>query len=316
MAVQSKLIQNIDFKNAYYVKLGEGGKWEESSIRENKVRIGWINWSLEEINQRKWIKLKQTHRKEFKNEGSATKDLNALKTIVESAADDIWITFYARQLWWCRVGAPRIFKDKTSNFRKVHGKWRNQDIDGNRLIINQIPGIIEKKQGFRGTICGFDRNQVECLKRLLNNQPSETFQKIYQEKIKLIEEVEKGLKGLLWKDFEVLVDLVFRNAGWRRLSLLGGQMKTIDMELEEPITGDLYQVQVKSAANLEVFKESVRTFSPRNFRKFYFVVHSPQAKLVNYQSEVDEKIELILPKRLAEMIVDLGLTNWLLKKIR
>ena len=56
-----------------------------------------------------------------------------------------------------------------------------------------------------------------------------------------------------WKDFETLVDLLFRQAGWRRLSVLGETMKYADLELEEPITMERYQVQIKSAADLGDF---------------------------------------------------------------
>ena len=309
-------MKRVDFKNAYYIKLGRGGEWEESSIRENKVRIGWISWPLEEINQRNWNNLKQKYRKVYKSESSATTDINALKTIVESTSDDIWITFHASYLWWCRVGKPEIFEDKISKYREVAGQWNNRDIYDQFLILNQIPGSISKIQRFAGTICSVKKAEVEDLRRLLNNESSDASQKISQVKNELIEKVEKGLKGLHWKDFEILVDLVFRNAGWRRTSMLGGPMKTVDIELEEPITGDLYQVQVKSAATIDDFEKYAQKFSSGSFRKLYFVVHSPEAKLANVQGVTHEGIELILPRRLAQMVVDFGLTDWLLKKIR
>ena len=307
-------MQTLDFKNAYYIKLGSGGKWEESSIRENKVRIGWADLTVEEINQRNWDTLKEKYQHRYKNKSSATVDINALKTIVESTADDIWITFHASQLWWCRVGEPGIFKDEISKYRKMAGRWNNHDIHDQPLIINQIPGSISQVQGFQGTMCSV--KAVDNLRRLLNNQPSQAFQAISAAKKGLIEEVERGLKGLHWKDFETLVDLVFRNAGWRRTSVIGETMKFVDMELEEPITGDLYQVQVKSAATVGDFEEYIQNFSSGSFRKFYFVVHSPEEKLANYQGMRDESIELILPRQLAQMVVDFGLTDWLLKKIR
>lgn len=97
---------------------------------------------------------------------------------------------------------------------------------------------------------------------------------------------------------------------------MGETMKFVDLELEEPITGDLYQVQVKSTATVVDFERYAQNFSPESFRKFYFVVHSPEEKLTNYQGTMDENIELILPRRLAQMVVDFGLTNWLMKKIR
>ncbi len=307
-------MQRVDFKNAYYIKLGRGGKWEESSIQENKVRIGWKGWSVGEINLRNWDKLKQKYRKTYKSNSSATADINALKTIVESTSDDIWITFHTSYLWWCRAGKPGIFEDKISKYRKVDGKWYNCDISGQPLILNQIPGSISKIQRFAGTICKV--KEVDDLKRLINDQPSDVFQAISTTKNVLIEEVEKGLKGLHWKDFEILVDLIFRNAGWQRISMLGGPMKTVDMELQEPITGDLYQVQVKSFATTDDFEKYAEKFSSGRFRKLYFVVHSPESKLANDQNMTREGIELILPRRLAKMVVDSGLTDWLLKKIR
>ena len=308
-------MQPIDFKNAYYVKLGRGGEWEESSFRENKVRIGWKNWTVKEINQRNWDNLKQKYRKTYKSNSSATMDINALKNIVESTSEDIWITFHNDYLWWCRVEEVGIFEDKNSKYRKVSGRWNNRDVFGQPLILNQIPGSISKIQRFAATICRV--KEVEDLRRLLNNQPSDVFQAISNIKTKLVEEVERGLKGLHWKDFEILVDLVFRNSGWRRISMLGGPMKTLDMELEESVTGDLYQVQVKSAATLDDFKKYAQNFSPGRFRKRYFVSHSPETKLADYQQDEPYKeIELILPRRLARMVVDFGLTDWLLKKIR
>ncbi|NJN98258.1 MAG: hypothetical protein HC875_31300 [Anaerolineales bacterium] len=132
-------MQAVDFNNAYYIKLGIGGKWEESSIRENKIRIGWANWIVEEINQKNWDTLKAKHQHEYKNKGSATADINALKALVESTSDDIWITFHLSQLWWCRVGESGISKDEISNYRKVLGHWYNHDIHNQPLILNQIP---------------------------------------------------------------------------------------------------------------------------------------------------------------------------------
>jgi len=90
----------------------------------------------------------------------------------------------------------------------------------------------------------------------------------------------------------------------------------VDMELEEPITGDLYQVQVKSRASVSDFESYAEKFEQENFRRLYFVVHTPDKGLLNYQPALEKNVELILPNRLASMIVELGLLNWLMKKIR
>lgn len=36
----------IDFRNAYYIKLGRGGMWEADSIESGKLRLGFAFASL------------------------------------------------------------------------------------------------------------------------------------------------------------------------------------------------------------------------------------------------------------------------------
>jgi hypothetical protein len=307
-------MEKIEFSRAFYIKLGPGGIWEESSIQENKLRIGWKNLLLEEINEKDWDSLLKKYLSTYKTKSVATMDINALKTIVDSTPDDIWITFHASQLWWCRLASGNVQEDDLSKYRLVDGGWQNHDMSGNSLLINQIPGNISMVQGFRATVCKV--RDIDDLKRLINNVPSDKYTQIVQARGALIKEIEKGLSGLFWKDFENLIDLLFRNAGWHRLSLVGEEMKYVDMELQEPITGELYQVQVKSQASFADFDEYARNSSHGSFRKLYFVVHTPDQTLVDNRLAKYEDVELILPDKLAEMVVDLGLLEWLLKKIK
>lgn len=305
-------MERVNFTNAYYVKLGEGGKWEESSIKENKIRIGWREWPLEEINQGDWSAIKKRYGNS-KEESTVTRDINALRFIVESTSDDIWITFHKSQLWWCQLDKSGILEDEVSKYRLLSGIWHNQDINGHCLPVNQIPGSIAKIQRFSGTICKV--HEVDSLRRLINDERSDAYRNILRIQKELTTEVEKGLKQLHWKDFETLVDLLFRNAGWHRVSLLGEAMKYADMELREPITGYMYQVQVKSKANLNEFKKYAQSFESEIYKRLYFVVHSPEESLASFKND-REDVELILPKRFAEMVVGFGLTDWLLTKIK
>ena len=92
-------------------------------------------------------------------------------------------------------------------------------------------------------------------------------------------------------------------------------MKYSDLDLEEPITGDQYQVQVKSVADLGEFRKYADQFAAGDYRKLYFVVHTPtQALTAATVNSAD--VELLLPERLAEMAIDLGLVNWLLYKLK
>jgi hypothetical protein len=306
-------MEPIRCKNAYYVKLGRNGMWEESSIKKSILRIGWSHQTLSDINNGKWNIIQKQIEQEISDKGTATRDCRALRMLCESTAEDIWITFHGSRLWWCRVGTDRIFEDKTSKYRKVNG-WSSEDIFGTSLLINQIPGRIAKLQGFRGTICRV--KEVDELTRLINRQYSSEFVAIRHSKNDLCRHIEAGLRNLHWKDFETLVDLLFRATGWRRISVLGENMKYSDIELEEPINGDMYQVQVKSVASIREFQEYSRKFSTDKYRKLFFVVHTPDRKLIEMPIQNEDSIQLILPRRLAEMVVDLGMLDWLLNKIK
>lgn len=303
----------IPCKNAFYVKLGRNGIWEESSLKKNVIRIGWTHQTLSDINNGRWEKIQKQLEKEATDKGKATRDCRALRMLCDSTNDDIWITFHGNYLWWCKVSDPRIYKDKVSKYRKVE-RWHRHNVRDEPLLITQIPGRVAKLQGFRGTICKV--REKDELVRLINRQHSSEYAAVLHSKEDLCRHVETGLRRLHWKDFETLVDLLFRATGWRRVSVLGETMKFSDIELEEPITGEMYQVQVKSTANPRDLQEYTETFSGGKYRKLFFVVHTPDKKLAETPQPEDSPVQVILPRRLAEMVVELGLLNWLLNKIR
>jgi len=306
-------MDSVVCKRAYYVKLGEKGKWERSSVAENIIRIGWKKQTLEAINSGNWQVIQKELQESSTHKGTATKDLNALKLICKSTSEDIWITFHNNQLWWCKVKDPEVYMDETSKYRKVE-KWHCQDVCGRPLFAAQIPGRIAKLQGFRGTICKV--KEVNELISLINCQSSPEYVAISDAKKILYEHIVSGLRRLHWKDFETLADLLFSSAGWKRISILGQNMKYSDIELEDPINKEMYQVQVKSKATLQEFQAYSRKFDGNKYRKLFFVVHTPEPKLAEISTNSDSPIQLVLPTRLAEMIVEQGILNWLMNKIR
>lgn len=180
------------------------------------------------------------------------------------------------------------------------------------LLANQIPGRIAQLQGFRGTVCNV--REAEALRRLLSGENSEAYELVAARQNALVDAMVPAIKSLHWKDFETLVDLVFRQAGWRRRSVLGETMKFADLELEEPITRKAYQVQIKSRAGVPELQAYIAQFASSEFAQLYFVVHSPSDELEEFTPPAN--VDLVLPRRLAEMVVDHGLTRWLADKIR
>jgi hypothetical protein len=302
----------ISIRKGFYIKLGKGGEWVKDCLTYGRLRFGWKDIHLNDIVTEKWEDINQQIIKINKTRGMATIDYKRLRDLALATPDDVWITFHDSQLWWCRLQSGPVQEDQISKYRLVQGQWFNTDIQGRALLINQIPGILSKTIGFRATVCSVE--DLPGLQRLINGQVSPAFQEIERAKKILCVAVQNGIRNLHWKDFELLVDLIFRQAGWRRISVVGKTMKYMDIELEEPILGERYQVQIKSKADHAEFIQYKEQFHGGAFRKLFFIVHSP-SKQLSQQNCHTEEVELILPERLAEMVVDAGLVSWVLNKV-
>jgi len=120
---------------------------------------------------------------------------------------------------------------------------------------------------------------------------------------------------LNWKDFERLIDLIFRNAGWQRISELGQVQRTIDLELVNPITGERAVAQVKSESNLKEFNNYKKEFGGiTGYDKFFYFVHTPAEDLKKYKKENgSEKIKIYLADEIARLAISAGLFDWILR---
>jgi hypothetical protein len=302
----------MDINNAFYIKLGKGGEYVESCFNQNLMRFGWFEQSLADINDRKWEKIHKQLFKSYNNKGVAARDLAALRSITESTSGDLWITFHQSRMWWCQLDDGPVLQDDESQYRCVKDGWSDLDLKGNRLLITELPGKIAMIQRFAGVSCKVKHKDI--LIRLINNQPNVIHRDISEARETLIQKAVAGIRDLHPKDFEVLVDLIFRNTGWRRLSVLGENMKDIDLLVQEPITREYYQIQVKSSAGKSDYDTCVDNFSSDLCRKMYFIVHTSHPDLRNVKK--DPRVEIFTVDEIAAKVVDLGLTCWLLQKVR
>lgn len=304
----------IKIRNAYYIKLGEGGCWEADSISNGRLRFEWKRQTTEDINARDWPKIgRQLMEANPGNPGVATADLNALRRIVESTPDDMWITFHLAKLWWTRLAEGAVEEDLTSKFRNTtEGGWSDRAANGRLLVVNELPGKIAKLQGFRNTVCAVDAQ--DHLARLLAGEVSPLAHDITEASGKLSTLLQAAITDLHWKDYETLVDLVFLHSGWERISVLGQQAKAYDLELRESLTNDRYVVQVKSRASRADLMETAEQFSSDDYRRIFFVVHSPTADLQACR-DIPKHVEIVPPAKLAELALEAGLTGWIRSKI-
>lgn len=162
--------------------------------------------------------------------------------------------------------------------------------------------------GYRQTLCNVDAKDYAV--RRINGQvePVITEARQHQEKMRSI--AANMIAGLHWRDFEVMVDLIFTRNGWRRLSAIGGTQKDIHMAIEQPVTGERAFVQVKSQATATVLRGyAARLGKNPIYDRMFFVCHSPKGAL---SAPENGKIDVWTGARLAEMALKSGLFDWLI----
>ena len=122
----------------------------------------------------------------------------------------------------------------------------------------------------------------------------------------------EGIEHLHPKDFELLVDLLFSTSGWRRLDAVGETLKLVDIVMELPTTSEKAYVQVKSVAKKEDVENHIQYLRKSSgFSRLFFVFHSGS---VAQCEEYGDNVHFIGGKKLAQMVVNAGLTSWVINK--
>lgn len=305
----------INFPQARFIKLGQKGKWEKDCIEGSSpcIKLGFCSNLHRESLAGDWDTVRRYYlTKEKKTEGKATEFANQVRAFYEATEQTLWITFYKRKLYWCFASKTVEELPDGHRIRRAIAPrlWSCKDVNGNELHIDGLSGALTKVQGFRGTICEVE--QADYLRKRLNGERLPEV----EQATKLLGQLEASLLPLIqmltWKDFELLCDLVFTQAGWQRISTLGKQEKTIDMELLSPVTQRKAMVQVKSQAGKGEFLDYKAKFESAGYDEMYFVVHTPSEDLATL--ETPPHIFILTGERLAKLIVSAGLSRWLLQK--
>jgi hypothetical protein len=296
-----------------FIKLGEGGKYEQDCIEKDQtLRLGYKAVNHKLCIDKNW---NAVHDYFTTDENSktfvATSHSNQIKQFYEEDEQTLWLTFYANKLWWC-FSKPEItlLPDKTKT-RPVIGKWSDKDINGNVLLAGNISGKLLKTQGFRGTICRIPEQRYALVK--INCEQMKEVVEVEHAMNNLRQKMTALIQNLQWKDFETLVDLIFRQAGWQRVGDTGKTQKTLDLELFAPVTGERAIVQIKAESDLPQFLKYQDEFAKMSdYDKFFYVVHTPKNNLTNYSNETETKLYLV--DKVAELTINAGLLDWVIKK--
>lgn len=302
--------------NARFIKLGASGEWETECIEATPglIRLGFNNPLHQQCLAGEWDALTTYMlNDQGKTKGKATEITNQVRDFYTLDENTLWITFYRRQLWWCFASPEVTQLDDGTRVRCTSTGWSNKSIGGSNLFIESLSGSLTKTQGFRGTICSV--NAFEYLKRRLCDEVLPEVDAARACLSDLLDSLVPVIRSLNWKDFELLCDLIFSNAGWQRIATLGGTEKSVDLDMVSPVTQRRLFVQVKSRATQDTFQKYLDEFEGHDqYDEMFFIVHSPRGDASTWTIGCDPKIKVLVATDVARLTVTAGLTDWLINK--
>ncbi len=306
--------KSITASQVLFIKLGGKGEWEKGCIEGPNpcIRLGYRSKQHQECLAGNWGAVRKYWATQGgKTERKATEAMSQVRYFYTADEQTLWITFYQRKLWWCFAEHKVEELPDESRVRKTLGSWSYKDVLGHDLHVDGLSGALTKVQGFRGTICKV-KEAAYLFMRLNGIYPPEVREA--ETCLHALEcAIEKLIPRLGWKDFELLCDLIFTQGGWQRISSLGKTEKTIDMELQSPVTHRRAVVQIKSKADLKTFLDYKQRLAKLDEdAEAYFIVHSPSPDLASYEN--DGPGFLLTSTRLAKLVVSSGLSQWLIQK--
>lgn len=316
MGATSRLRKNqmnkVNPEEIKFIKLGRSGGWESQCIESKNpmIRLGFDNPYHQECLDGQWEVIKK-HWAITKTKGKATEITNVIKDFYTLSPTTMWITFFHRKLFWCFASQEVILLEDGSRIRKVIGKWNSTDIKGNELFVESLSGKLAKVQMYQGTMCSVKEREY-----LVNKINTKTLPEVTEARDcfeKLNTSLKPLIKNLSWQDFELLIDLIFSNAGWQRIATLGKVEKSIDLDIMSPVTGKRAFVQVKAQSTPKEFESYINQFmSMDQYDEMYYVSHTDTLPL--NKVKLPNNVMLMDVNHLSGLVINSGLVSWLIQK--
>ena len=241
----------------------------------------------------------------------ATRYTNETRLFAEDDGSILWITFSGQRMLWAMIepSAPMVRTgDGDSTSRTVVGGWRDEDIFGTPLIKSNLAGDLVSLAAYRGTSCKVPR--PEYVIRKINGRQAHQVEAAETALKEMRQTTLAVIRCLQPNDFELLVDLIFTQSGWRRVGILGRTQKTLDLDIVLPSTGERAMVQVKSSTNSRELAEYVSQLEPDGpHKRLFYAFHSGEAHTS------DDRVSVLGPERITDMTLDAGLMKWVMEKV-
>lgn len=206
-----------------YIKLGKQGEFEEQCIADGTIRLDYRDVPHDLCASGAWNDVVRHYVDQGKDPGVAKRHMNQIREFYTASPEMIWATFCFGCLYWCQAKPEVTLLDDLTKTRKAKDGWSDTDARGRRLEQRMLSGAITTTAGFRATICRF--NAEEAVLRTLAGERAPAANAVLEANSALEQAVESLIRELSWKDFELLVDLIFRGAGYQRVNAVGKQLR-------------------------------------------------------------------------------------------
>lgn len=300
-----------------YVKNGTGGQWWKAAKANRQIHLGWSNIPPELLRSPDFSAIEQITRKHFADQGAATRDFKALRCLLDTPSQHIWITFEDDCMWWCTVrdGAeinPLGRDQSTGNFWLVCDRpWSDHSLKGKQLAMTDLPGTVTATAGFRGTVS--EPQAWEAILRVIRDETDPNVDQSAAARGHYVQAMVTIVNRLRPKDFEQLIDLILTRTGWARISTLGGAREGIDVEVQNLTADEIAFVQVKGRADQSTLDDYVARFNERSrYARMIFAVHTPIGQLTQ---PADPHVQIWTSEKVAQLVVRLGLGEWVENKV-
>ena len=301
-----------------YIKLGRGGAWAADAIAEGVIPFGFHRISHGPCKAGDWDKARKELEAAGRSPSGITQGLRELRDFYELGDDCLWITFANGHLYWAFAEVDVIALpngddgDSPTRMRRTLEGWHRRNLTGEALTVRSLSSALTKVAGYRMTICS-----VACedyLLRRLRGQEEPLLVEAMALKAQQESFAAKMISGLDWRDFEILVDLIFARSGWQRQSALGEGEVDVDLLLDNPSTEETAWVQIKSSATQAVLDDYLERFKrDGSCERFFFVCHSAKGAL-NIPGGIG--LHLWTREELARKAITTGLFDWLMERTR
>ncbi|HKR15844.1 hypothetical protein [Rhizorhapis sp.] len=300
-----------------YIKLGKGGAWSANAIARGIIPFGFREIAHVPCAAGDWTTVREQLAAAGRTNSGITQGLRELRDFYEQGEECLWVTFADGHLWWAFAedGVRPIGEGDTGGprrFRRTLDGWHRHNMMGELLSVRSLSSALTRVAGYRMTICTIEREDY-LLRRIRGEE-----EPLLTEARKLRSDLEavtvRMIGQLDWRDFEIMVELIFSRGGWQRQSALGTGEIDIDLLLDLPTTNETAWVQVKSSATQATLDDYLDCFRrDGSSDRFYFVCHTPKGTL---SLPEERALQVWTGTILARNALAAGLLDWLIERTR